>query len=71
MQLITVKSSNIKAVGFEKGVLTVQFHSGHLWEYSPVGKQLFDEMLKASSIGAFFIERVKNNPIINARKINT
>ncbi len=36
MKMVPVISSDLAAVGFEGGVLHIQFHSGGLYEYSGV-----------------------------------
>jgi hypothetical protein len=58
--MIEVKSSNLKAVGFEDpGTLQVVFNNGDEYHYFKVPKALHDNLLKAPSIGAFFVQFVK------------
>lgn len=62
MEMQKVKSSNIVAVGYDDGSkkLRVQFASG-TYEYSSVERQSFDEMMKAESVGKFFISNIRSN----------
>ncbi len=33
MERISVVSSNIKSVGYEKGILEIEFHTGSVYQY--------------------------------------
>ena len=58
-----VQSSLIKAVGFddEKEELHVEFHKGNLtkYVYEGVTRPVFDALMEAQSVGAFFLRNVK------------
>lgn len=56
-----LKSSNIRAVGYDKKekALDVAFHSGSEYKYSDVPKSIFDRIKKAKSPGKFFHKNVK------------
>lgn len=66
MNWIHVKSSNIAEVAWEegkgdiKGFLFVKFIKSGIYHYIDVPKGLFEEMLRADSIGSFFAARIKN-----------
>ena len=49
-----VNSSNIKEIGWENGVLEVQFNKGTVYQYFKVPENVFNDLMKASSIGGFF-----------------
>lgn len=61
-----VQSSNVKSVGYEDGVLEVEFKGG-LYRYSEVPRSLFDELLDAESVGKFINDRVK--PVFDFVKV--
>ena len=60
MEMITVKSSNLKAVGYDEmgGNLHVEFQTGTFYVYRQVPKELYTRLLKAPSIGSFFMKNV-------------
>jgi hypothetical protein len=53
-----VASSNISSIGWEDGVLEVEFNSGHLYEYADVPEALYQEALGADSVGKFVSSKV-------------
>lgn len=71
MQLISVKSSNISQLGFEKNkklsmsaksvnVLRVIFTNGGIYDYYEVEEETFNSFLKAKSIGSYFWKNIKD-----------
>lgn len=58
-----VKSSQIAEVDHDGTQLTVKFHSGAIYDYADVPKELYDRMMVAhdagESIGKFFHKHVK------------
>ena len=63
MILTPVTSSNIKALGWEDEVLTVEFATGKTYEYQNVGKPMFDTLVGAESVGKTFIALIKSHPV--------
>ncbi len=63
MNLIPVSSSNIAAIGYEEGsmTLTVQFLSGTLYQYFDVPSQVHQELMVAGSVGTYFSQNIRNN----------
>ena len=59
IQLTPVKSSNISKLGWNDGVLHVEFSNGGLFSYSGITSQMYDELLKAPSIGAHFGKHIR------------
>lgn len=57
--LTEVKSSNVAAVGFADGVLTVKYKNNRTYSYHGVPEELYQELLKADSIGSFLAANVK------------
>ena len=60
--MFEVKSSNLKAVGYDKATLTlrVQFKtSSTTYDYKGVSPDLFLEFMKSDSKGRFFFTRIK------------
>lgn len=71
MQLISVKSSNIKQIGYDENyrvslnkkpikVLRIYFTSGFIYDYYDVSKEIYESFLKAESIGKYFWEHIKD-----------
>lgn len=59
MSLTKVASSNINAIGWEAGTLTVQFNNGGVYAYLDVPEVVFAQMLVAKSVGQYFAREVK------------
>lgn len=61
IDMIAVKSSNLKAVGYdeEKRILYVDFLNGAKYQYFDVPRFLFEELLKADSKGSYLDRRIK------------
>jgi len=55
MQLVTVDSSMIHAVGYDKETqeLEVVYTSGKIWRYTNVPEQIYQQLLAAESKGSF------------------
>jgi hypothetical protein len=60
MNRISVSSSNVSSVGFENGVLEVEFHGGRIYRYFGVPENVFNNLLRASSKGTFLNNFIKN-----------
>ena len=59
--MIAVQSSDLRAVDYDwGGTLTVEFHSGGVYEYYGVPPSEYAALLNASSHGKFFHARIKN-----------
>lgn len=61
--MIPVRSSNLRAVDYNPLTLTltIQFHSGRIYEYYGVPQNIFDALLAASSKGKFHHRHIKNS----------
>lgn len=71
MDLIKIEnSSNIAAVGYDHSTftLTVQFHSGGIYQYFPVTQFAYEELMKAESKGSFVNKNLVKNPQVNCIK---
>jgi hypothetical protein len=57
-----VDSSVIRSVGYEKetATLEVEFHSDKLYRYFAVPHTVFDGLMTAESVGAYFNQRVRD-----------
>ena len=51
--MVPVQSSDIRAVDYCDGVLTVSFHNGGLYQYTGVPRHVFDGPLSAPSKGRY------------------
>lgn len=67
MQLISVVSSNVSAIGYENGIIEVHFHNGYAYQYPNCDERLFQEFLQSSSKGKFVHSRLKGTGEIRIR----
>lgn len=58
-ELIEVNSSNVAAIGFDGGVLTVKYKNNRTYQYHGVPEDVFNEVLKAESVGQALAEKIK------------
>ncbi len=61
MEMIPVTSSNLASVGYDEDSLTlrVEFLNGTLYDYYNVPKEVFLDLLNATSKGQFFNQNIK------------
>lgn len=61
MEMISVSSTNLAAIGYEEesSTLKVEFLNGTIYEYYNVPLDLFNDLLGASSTGQFFNSNIK------------
>jgi hypothetical protein len=66
-----IASSNIKSVGFENGVMHIEFaNGGRVYEYTgPRVKEHYDALLKAESAGRYFSQHIRNDLATKARPL--
>ena len=62
MERQPVTSSNIASVGYDASskTLEVEFHSGSLYEYFGVPKEIYDGLMKAESHGSYFHRHIRD-----------
>lgn len=62
MDMISVSSTNIAAVGYDEAdqTLRVQFNNGRTYEYAMVPVTVYDDLIAADSVGRYFNAHVKN-----------
>lgn len=62
MVLTTLQSSNLRAAAYDEwtATLTIEFHSGAVYEYSSVPPEVYDGLLAAESPGRFHHLFIKN-----------
>ena len=59
MVLIPVNSSAIRAVGYDGYTLTVQFHSGRIYDHPGVSYDIYAAFMNAASMGAFYNQHIR------------
>lgn len=70
MQRELVVSSNIKSIGFDNGVLEIEFANGRIYQYWGQGAERhFEQMKKAESVGSYFAVNVRNNPVLMSKRV--
>lgn len=57
-----VESSVIRSVGYEQetATLEIEFHGDRIYRYFAVPKAVFEGLVGAESVGAFFNEKVRD-----------
>lgn len=60
MVMAPVSSSDIASVGYEGNTLYVRFHSGGTYAYSGVPTSVYQQLMRASSLGRYFHANIKN-----------
>lgn len=56
-----VSSSDINSVGYDRGTLEVEFHSGGIYQYHNVPESVYHSLMSASSHGEYFARNIKND----------
>ena len=61
MIMVPVKSSNIKAAGFNTlaGTMRIQFSNGTEYDYEGVNAEMYNNFLESKSQGRFFHQNIK------------
>ena len=59
MNRAPVNSSNVASIGFEAGVLEVEFTSGRVYQYFGVPASVYNILMLSPSVGESFDEDVK------------
>lgn len=61
MEMHSVSSSNIAAVGYDEDTQTLQveFNDGAVYQYFDVPKHVFDELLSSGSVGSYLHQKYK------------
>jgi hypothetical protein len=57
--LIPVDSSAIRAVGFDGSTLTVEFHTGRIYDHPNVPDSVFANLLHAISKGTYYNQHIR------------
>lgn len=63
-----VESSNVVSVGYEGGILEVEFKNGAVYQFANVDSMLFGEFLKSDSKGSFFHRYIKDYPTTKVKE---
>jgi hypothetical protein len=59
MTMIPVRSSAIRAIGYDGYTLAVQLKNGRICDYSGVPESVFHEFMDASSKGRYYVRRIR------------
>lgn len=59
MERTNVTSSNISSIGYEDGVLEIEFRNGAIYQYYDVQEHIFDELMQADSHGKYLAQNIK------------
>lgn len=61
MNMISVTSSNLSAVGYEGTTLYISFHSGGTYAYFDVPEHIYQGLMNANSKGTYHAAYIKNS----------
>ena len=63
MEIIPVNSASISHIGYDSSTqkMKITFKPNRTYDYCNVPQNVFDAFLKASSIGTFYNEEIKDN----------
>ena len=59
--MVPVASADLQSVGYDGGTLTIEFHSGGVYEYYGVPYSEYAGLMNAESHGKFFHARIKGH----------
>lgn len=66
-----VKSSNIRSIGFENGVLEIEFTNNKIYRYTgPKVEAHYTALLDAESVGRYFSRNVLQCPDTTSEAVN-
>jgi KTSC domain len=57
--MISVRSSAIRAIGFDGYTLSVEFHNGGIYDHPGVPYSVYEGLMQASSKGSFYNRYVR------------
>ncbi|WP_332813873.1 KTSC domain-containing protein [Ramlibacter sp.] len=62
MQMISVRSSAISAVGYdpETGRMKITFTQGHTYDFCRVPRHVYEGLVRASSKGSYYNNHIKD-----------
>lgn len=63
MKRQSVESSNIASIGYDEAsqTLEIEFLNGGVYQYFDVPKQVYEDMMSASSHGQYLAQSIKGN----------
>lgn len=59
VEMIPVNSTAIRAVGYDGSTLTVEFHSGRVYDHPHVPYPVYAGLMQASSKGAYYNQHIR------------
>ena len=60
MERQSVESSQIRSIGYDGGLLEVEFHQGKVYQYQGVPQDVYDKLMGSPSIGKAFAVLIKS-----------
>lgn len=62
MRRQTVRSSNLRSVGYDTSTATleIEFNSGGVYQYSGVPTQVYDSLVRSESLGRYFSSHIRD-----------
>ena len=71
MERKQVTSSNINSIGFDEQTLTleIEFYNLKVYQYSPITREGYNQLMNADSINSYFSKNIRNNPDIKVTQV--
>jgi hypothetical protein len=61
MKRLLVRSSNLASIGYDDGILEIEFNAGGIYQYHNVPNYVYENLMEARSHGKYFASNVKNS----------
>lgn len=59
IKMYVVESSNVQAIGYDKGSIYVMFKNDSIYKYQDVPTEIFNGLLEAESVGKYLNKEIK------------
>jgi hypothetical protein len=60
MRRNSVRSSNIRSVGYDGGTLEIEFHESGVYQYNYVPEHIYRGLMSAVSKGSYFHDHIRD-----------
>ena len=62
MERVSVQSSNLSSIGYDKGneILEIEFNHGGIYQYSNVPQRVYNNLMNADSHGVYFSANIRD-----------
>ncbi|CAA6829264.1 MAG: Unknown protein [uncultured Aureispira sp.] len=61
MKRLPVRSSNLSSIGYDEGVLEIEFKTRKIYQYHNVPNIVYEQLMSAQSHGKYFASNIKKS----------